>query len=374
MFFSERTGLQKLLLLKAAAGGSVVEDTATGNPLTFLTDLAKPLKSLVANFLPVQTGSGDPSPENVRPITGWDAVNVFHTGKNLLNPNIGDWSMRLTTYYYINGVVPEGATARLTLEVKDESVDISGCYLGFVYENLAESAPTNYRWVIENGTVKSDMSNLSQGSAQFQRRCSNVFIYPATAEVFQKIFSHFNVMVELGQTATAYEAYQTPSEYSTTFPSTIYGGYVDLVTWEVWQTHKRVELNSIRDILTASGGTVKLWRITLAQKGIVTSYSNRGNYYAEEYVSSNDAVNGHIYITGDGTTCIVVPYEGQQSITTKTDADAWLAENPVVYVYPLAVPVLITTLTPQQITAIKGNNTIWSDANGEMTAIYYKKG
>ena len=80
----ELTPLRKLLFMGALAGGKEVEDTASGNPLTFVTDLARPLKSLVANFLPVQAGTGDPSPENVRSISGWSALNVWHMGANLL--------------------------------------------------------------------------------------------------------------------------------------------------------------------------------------------------------------------------------------------------------------------------------------------------
>ena len=72
-------------MIHALAGGKEVEDTAIGNPLTFLTDLARPLKSLVASFLPVQSGSGDPSPTNVRSISGWSGVNVWHTGVNLFD-------------------------------------------------------------------------------------------------------------------------------------------------------------------------------------------------------------------------------------------------------------------------------------------------
>ena len=41
-------------------------------------------------------------------------------------------------------------------------------------------------------------------------------------------------------------------------------------------------------------------------------------------------------------------------------------------VYKLATPQEIT-LTPQQITALLGDNTIWSDADGQMTAVYLKK-
>jgi hypothetical protein len=36
-----------------------------------------PLKKLVVNIEPVQSGTGNPSPENVRPITGWTGCNVI---------------------------------------------------------------------------------------------------------------------------------------------------------------------------------------------------------------------------------------------------------------------------------------------------------
>lgn len=52
------------------------EATASGNPATFDTDGVWPLKSLKVGFEPVQEGSGDPSPDNVRPITGWAGANV----------------------------------------------------------------------------------------------------------------------------------------------------------------------------------------------------------------------------------------------------------------------------------------------------------
>ena len=45
------------------------------------TDL--PLKSLLVNIEPVQSGSGDPSPTNIRPIGGWDAVGV-HNGNTVV--------------------------------------------------------------------------------------------------------------------------------------------------------------------------------------------------------------------------------------------------------------------------------------------------
>ena len=59
-------------------------DTASGNVASFADGANVPVKSLIVNIDPVQSGSGDPSPTNVRPISGWDAVQIERRGKNLL--------------------------------------------------------------------------------------------------------------------------------------------------------------------------------------------------------------------------------------------------------------------------------------------------
>ena len=52
-------------------------ETATGSIASFddgADDI--PVKSLVAEIVPLQSGSGDPSPDNVRPITGWTEAEI----------------------------------------------------------------------------------------------------------------------------------------------------------------------------------------------------------------------------------------------------------------------------------------------------------
>ena len=78
MYPAEWSGLKKLLMLKAASGGSAPQtETVSGSLVTFETTKARPLTQCRVDFLPKQSGSGDPSPENVRPISGWDGVSVF---------------------------------------------------------------------------------------------------------------------------------------------------------------------------------------------------------------------------------------------------------------------------------------------------------
>lgn len=53
-------------------------DTATGTIATFPDGADNvPVKSLTVQIQPQQAGSGDPSPDNVRAISGWDTVHVY---------------------------------------------------------------------------------------------------------------------------------------------------------------------------------------------------------------------------------------------------------------------------------------------------------
>ena len=61
--------------------------------------------------------------------------------------------------------------------------------------------------------------------------------------------------------------------------------------------------------------------------------------------------------------------EGSCIVFLPNDTDA---STEIQVVYPLATPQEIQ-LTPEQITALVGDNTIWSDTNGENTVVYLKK-
>lgn len=64
---------------KINGGASPYPKTAGPAAIITITDGAEntPLKSAVVNIEPVQSGSGDPSPTNIRPISGWTQVNVW---------------------------------------------------------------------------------------------------------------------------------------------------------------------------------------------------------------------------------------------------------------------------------------------------------
>ena len=81
------TGLEKLLRWHSMRGGISTQDaTATGNPATFETTLVRPLVKCEAAFVPIQPGTGNPSPSNERPITGFDGITVNLSGADTSNP------------------------------------------------------------------------------------------------------------------------------------------------------------------------------------------------------------------------------------------------------------------------------------------------
>lgn len=56
--------------VQAAVSGS-------GDIVSFESAFEKPLADLALNITPVQSGEGDPSPTNIRPISGWTGANVY---------------------------------------------------------------------------------------------------------------------------------------------------------------------------------------------------------------------------------------------------------------------------------------------------------
>ena len=56
----------------------IITKTVTGNPIV-VDDADGAVQALHVELLPVQEGSGTPSPQNIRPITGHDSVTVTDT-------------------------------------------------------------------------------------------------------------------------------------------------------------------------------------------------------------------------------------------------------------------------------------------------------
>ena len=195
---------------------------ASGNPVVIPEYLA--LEKLNIKFSPKQAGTGDPSPENVRTITGWDEVTVNVRGKNLFNvskivntPNItnnGDGSITVLTFADSSGV-SSGKTLRELCE---------GITPGIYTINAKSTGSQKWVYIMGDvfwyyGTPKTLTDKLLD---------SFLYFYASGVETTATIS---NIQLELGSTPTPYEPYQD-NDYTLAFPETIYGGTVDAVTGE----------------------------------------------------------------------------------------------------------------------------------------------
>lgn len=83
-----------------------------------------PVKSLIVGIEPVQEGSGDPSPDNVRPISGWTGANISHSGADTTNPTVYPITFPSSagTVYGGSLTVNEDGTGQLVVETKKITV------------------------------------------------------------------------------------------------------------------------------------------------------------------------------------------------------------------------------------------------------------
>lgn len=91
-----------------------IESVSSGNTTDsdviahFKSDMVRNVKSLVAIFSPVQSGSGDPSPSNIRPITGHTGLTVKQVGVNFVKNTFGSYNgdgLKITPYRNADGII-----------------------------------------------------------------------------------------------------------------------------------------------------------------------------------------------------------------------------------------------------------------------------
>lgn len=383
-FNREITPIRKLLMLHLAAGGKLIEDDAEGNPLTFLTDLARPLKELLVSWVPSQSGTGDPSPDNVRPISGMSGVNVNHKGKNLLYADKSNISIciGLTENNINNGVIYDESVGSGNSDyVKFKSVYKPGTYTiscKFTGEGLGNvrllcSVPfTGGSYVSYYDAYYKDFVNNQVTFTTTESFSVGLCLY--TGE-YTKPCTIYDIQLEVGSTETAYTEYVPGASYPVTFPDeagTVYGGTLDLVTGVLTVESVKASIKDFEWSYNDAYGYMQTFSIVDVVKRATSANIPLDGLVCDSYTNRSAAAAG----SGAINNTVAVGLYGELRIRDDNYSDASTfvtAMGESVIVYPLATPPTYQ-LTPQQITALIGDNTIWSDANGNCEVTYLKKG
>ena len=194
------------------------EFSVSGNPVTCTPVEGYPLGAVVM-LEPKQAGSGDPSPDNVRPITGRDSVQVTRCGKNLLNPE----KVAAVSGYYGLTVTYENENI---FHIVGKPNNVNNEILSFVVAEVLDYTLSGKGFAV---TAFSLSGNLTVAGA-YGLRVSTENDIAITAYLDNTVTYDARIQLAVGvENLTTYEPYQ--GETSTlTLPETIYGGTVDAVT------------------------------------------------------------------------------------------------------------------------------------------------
>lgn len=343
-------------------------EQASGNLLSFNTDIKASLKDCKIYFTPVQEGSGTPSPENVRPIHGWDGVTVTRCGKNLFDEN---GECLKGKYINNNGVNTDvsGLNATANLFTTPIYVSPNTQYVVRCSNPVIRTGNAGKYW---NRIIYYDASGnfisrtiLEGGTLAFTTpsNCAYILNNPSDGS---------NIQIELGSTATTYEPYQS-STLTIPFPQTIYGGYVDLIKGEVVEESVNVVFDGTED-----------WRYYNPQKCFYLSNESWErvptrtnvlgcNMYAPsnfDYVAQNNYPDNFCsYMTNNGGFAFW-DYEIASNAGKAYLQNLYSNGTPLEAVCILKTPNTYP-LTPQTIKTLKGINNLWSNANGNISIKFW---
>lgn len=263
----------------------------SGNPVVCYPVAGYPLGA-VASWKPTQAGTGDPSPENIRPIKGRDSVAVERCGGNViefLSTNQNDFPENIKMAVdaekniTINGTLVRGANiiigmCRLhwvkgktyTMYIKKAGGSASlgsGDSITFAYSLFTQDYNHFFR-----GDTRS--TNLDAYIASDAALAETELIFMLQCWRPNTVFNNFKFQIEVVEGTAAPTTYKPyiGSIYTVTLLSTIYGGEVDAVTGAGDEKAK---------ILTIDGAEIK--------------FTNRNNYWNLPFRSAQGiAKNGVI--------------------------------------------------------------------------------
>ena len=355
----------------------VIIDSAEGNPIV-LTDGADglPVESMKIHFLPKQdTSGGDPSPSHVCPISGWSGVTAWRTGANLFDISVFANKQGVTIdgsmfYGYADALsvatssgVPfyiKKGTKLTTRAVAHRSASDTGA--GWcVYFFYADGTQVRPFYTANNVTTPTEYIGTITAEQDIVSYKITYFNNPQTG-----IWYVDELMIEVGETASPYTEY-TGESYPVTFPDgqTVYGGTLDAVNGVLTVGWVKALLDDA-DAWAQSGSTF------LSYAGYSFNDRKTGSSWNLlcPFFPASQASSGTAYIRWGGLEAgnILVAQNGS-SLTV--DDLKTMSENKEIYiVYPLATTIEIPLSDIPVPAMLKGENTIWSDANGAIELDY----
>lgn len=303
---------------------------ASGAIASFDAQVAAPLKILKADINPVQAGSGDPSPENIRPISGWDEIKITNeSGEIFEAANIVATESEIKAYYDADLVLKAG-TYVFSTDATDSVTLIGAQYYSGSWVNLFTQIGTSRKFTLSRS-----------GKCHFRAELRGS-----------------------GDLSSNTVSLKQLDERTIELPDTVYGGKLDMLRGRGSNDCVRVRIKDLNWTYQSAQTRFYTTSLTdLIKRPAVTEIPT--NFMCECYRPSGFSgyLNGDIAVATSGNVFV--------KDSNYTDVNDWLADIGDYYiVYPLVIPNALTT-NPISMDAYAGSNKIATDS-GNTTACYLK--
>ena len=358
----------------------------TGNPVVFYPVADYPL-GVTASWEPVQEGSGDPSPDNIRPIKGRDSVKVERCGGNViefLRTNDSHESVKIAVdaekNITLNGALTReaniiigmcrlhwvaGKTYTMYVKKVGGSASLgSGDGITFAYSLFTQDYNRYFR-----GDTRS--TNLNAYIASDAALAETELVFMLQCWRANTVFNNFKFQIEVvpGTTAPTTYAPYTGQTATITLPRTIYGGTVDAVTGDAKSEYLKYTVNGTEEFVfnDRADGT-QYFSATILQ---IPNVNDIEESIKTELCSHYPIANPYMVKTA----CAWLLNQkvnylriSDPRFSTVEEFKSYLAAQyaagtPVQVCYKLASPVPITATGAQPIPALSGVNTLMTDAD-----------
>lgn len=312
--------------------------------------------SVVSAVKALQGGTGDPSPENVRPISGWDSVSVRIAGVNLWDNNAD--SSIVEEYPSGNGYLAypiklkPNADYMLYIPTNNRGTQ----YISLTTENVQANHP--------KATIYINLVNTEtyvQGHKKFRTSTNGYVFINVTSKTADQFWSRLRetvpqLMIYAGTEEIPYEPF-VGKNVTSQFGQTVYGGKLNWTTGELTVTHICADIKS-----------TDAWGDSTAVNGYVL---NKVFGIAEGGAAlCNIAPVSHSGGAGSLTASVAYGYVRMSDFKTIFPTlDEWRGFldkiGGVQIVGRLKTPTTVK-LTPTEILALPGTDTIYTDT-GDIT-------
>ena len=312
-----------------SASGEVASFNDGGNGLL--------VKSLNVNITPKQSGSGDPSPSNVRPISGYEGVNVYRTGINITDEEWEVGSINTNGYPFAD---PE----RIRTKNFNPCSPSTQYYVLFpmvgndaqvIYYDINKNYISGTGWIYKG--VVTTPSNA-------------YYIKMLLGRTYGTTYNH-DISINYPSTDTEYHSYNGTS-YPISLGQTVYGGTLEVMSGKLTITRVLADMGTLPWTLDARFANKQFYcRVPQFKEFgeiICSIYKTTTRHSWNTNVNLTiDTVDDHYIIVVDNSYASVSAFK--------------TAMNGVHLVYELATPTEIT-LTPTQVKTLLGNNNIFADS------------